>query len=329
MSINIIHKRKPKIIAENKPKVLVILGTTSAGKTGLAVKLAAELGGEIISADSRQVYKGMDIGTGKDLKEYKVDGKRIKYHLIDVVSPKTKFDLAKYQKLALKAINDVSNLGKLPIIVGGSGLYLQAIVDNYQLSSVKPDLGLRAALEKLSVAQLYAKLKRLKPEFAERLNNSDRNNKRRLVRYLEIAGQDKISRVKKTKPEEDPKKSVSPYDFLLLGLEWPDDVLRERIISRLHDRLEKEGMIKEIERLHEEGVSWERLMSFGLEYKFVSRYLLEEIDYETMVEKLGIAIYRFAKRQKTWFRRWEKQGKKIIWVADLKDAKKEIASWFK
>lgn len=329
MSINIINKHKPKIIAKNKLKVLVILGTTSAGKTGLGVKLAAELGGEIISADSRQVYKGMDIGTGKDLKEYTVDGKKIKYHLIDVASPKTKFDLAKYQKMAFKAIDDVLKRGKLPIVVGGSGLYLQAIVDNYQLSSVKPDLKLRAALEELSAEQLYAKLKRLKPEFAERLNNSDRNNKRRLVRYLEIAGQDKISRVKKTKPEEDPKKSVSPYDFLLLGLEWPDDVLRERIISRLHDRLEKEGMIKEIERLHEEGVSWERLMSFGLEYKFVSRYLLEEIDYETMVEKLGIAIYRFAKRQKTWFRRWEKQGKKIIWVADLKDAKKEIASWFK
>lgn len=329
MSINIINKHKPKIIAKNKPKVLVILGTTSAGKTGLGVKLAAELGGEIISADSRQVYKGMDIGTGKDLKEYKVDGKRIKYHLIDVVGPKTKFDLAKYQKLAFKAIDDVLKRGKLPIVVGGSGLYLQAIVDNYQLSSVKPDLELRAALEKLSVEQLFAKLEKIKPKFAARLNNSDKNNKRRLVRYLEIAEQDKAGKIKKTEPEENLKESDLKYDFLLLGLEWPDDILRERIISRLHDRLEKEGMIKEIERLHGEGVSWERLMSFGLEYKFVSRYLLEEIDYETMVEKLGIAIYRFAKRQKTWFRRWEKQGKKIIWVADLKDAKKEIASWFK
>lgn len=315
------------LVEETKPKVLVILGTTSAGKTSLGVKLATEFNGEIISADSRQVYKGMDIGTGKDLKEYKVDGKKIKYHLIDVVSPKTEFDLAKYQKLALKAIKDVLSRGKLPTIVGGSGLYLQAIVDNYKLSSVKPNLEKRVALEKSSAAELFIELEKLKPEFAARLNNSDKNNKRRLIRYIEIAGQDEINSVKKTKNKIDSAQKVSPYDFLLIGLEWPDDVLRERILGRLHDRLEKEGMIKEIERLHEEGVSWERLISFGLEYKFVSRYLLEETDYDTMVEKLGTALYRFAKRQKTWFRRWEKQGRKITWAVDLEDAKKTVINF--
>jgi tRNA dimethylallyltransferase len=320
MAIKVIHKHQPKMTIKSRPKVLVILGTTSAGKTSLGVKLAVELNGEIISADSRQVYKSMDIGTGKDLKEYKVGSKKIKYHLIDVVSPKTKFDLAKYQKLALKAIEDVLSRGKLPIIVGGSGLYLQAIVDNYCLSSVKPDLEIRIALEKFSAVELFSKLEKLKPDFAARLNNSDKNNKRRLIRYVEITEQDEVKPV--IKPE-------SPYNFLLIGLDWPDDVLKERILGRLHDRLEKEGMIKEIERLHEEGVSWERLVSFGLEYKFISRYLLEETDYDTMVEKLGTALYRFAKHQKTWFRRWEKQGKKIEWVNDFEDAKKLIASWQK
>ena len=326
MSIVAIHNKKHEPIAKTKPKVLVILGTTSAGKTGLGVKLAAELGGEIISADSRQVYKGMDIGTGKDLKEYSVGSKKIKYHLIDVVSPKAKFDLAKYQKLAFKAIDDVLRRGKLPIVVGGSGLYLQAIVDNYKLSSVKPDLKVRAALEKLSIVELFARLEKIKSEFAKRLNNSDKNNKRRLVRYLEIASQDEIHKNKKDSVEVKDKEESS-YDFLLIGLEWPDDVLKERIFGRLHDRLEKEGMIKEIERLHEEGVSWERLVSFGLEYKFVTRYILEETDYDMMVEKLGTAIYRFAKHQKTWFRRWEKQGKKIEWVKDIKEAKKIITDW--
>lgn len=328
MSIADIHNKKREPSAKNKPKVLVILGTTSAGKTGLGVKLATLLDGEIISADSRQVYRGMDIGTGKDLKEYSVGSKKIKYHLIDVVSPKAKFDLAKYQKLAFKAIDDVLHRGKLPIVVGGSGLYLQAIVDNYKLSSVKPDLKMRASLEKLSIAELFTRLEKIKSEFAKRLNNSDKNNKRRLVRYLEIAEQDEINKDKKDLAAVAIKdKEESSYDFLLIGLEWPDDILKERIFGRLHDRLEKEGMIKEIERLHDEDISWERLISFGLEYKFVTHYILEETDYDTMVEKLGTAIYRFAKHQKTWFRRWEKQGKKIEWVEDIKEAEKIIADW--
>lgn len=327
MATKVIHKNELKIAMKPRPKVLVILGTTSAGKTGLGVKLAAELDGEIISADSRQVYKGMDIGTGKDLKEYKIGSKKVKYHLIDVVSPLDEFDLAKYQKLAFKAIDDVLRRGKLPIVVGGSGLYLQAIVDNYQLSSVKPDLKMRAVLEKLSVVELFAKLEKLKPDFAVRLNNSDKNNKRRLIRYVEIAEQDGVKQTKKKVPAAPVVKSELSYDFLLIGLNWPDDVLKERIFGRLHDRMEKEGMIREIERLHDEGVSWERLISFGLEYKFVTRYILEEADYDTMVEKLGTAIYRFAKRQKTWFKRWEKQGKKIEWVKDIKDVKKIITDW--
>ncbi len=302
-----------------RPKVLVILGTTSAGKTGLAVKLAAVLGGEIISADSRQVYKGMDIGTGKDLKEYLFKGKKIKYHLIDVVSPKQVFDLSKYQKLAFKAIEDVLSRGKLPIIVGGSGLYLQALVDNYKLTSVKPDLKKRAILEKLSLEELYKKLEKAKLEFASRLNNSDRNNKRRLVRYLEII---------ETPGEEGNKKGESKYDFLVIGLNCPDDILKVRILKRLNDRLE-EGLVEEVKGLYRAGVSYERLISFGLEYKFVSHYIQEKFEYEEMITKLNTALYRFAKRQKTWFRRWEKQGQKIKWLKDLSEALSAINKWFK
>lgn len=301
-----------------KPKVLVILGTTASGKTSLGVKLAAALNGEIISADSRQVFKGMDIGTGKDLKEYRVAGKKIKYHLIDVVSPNTKFDLAKYRKLAVCAIDKILEKGKLPIIVGGSGLYLQALVDNYELSSVKPNLARRLILEKMTALELLEIISKLKPEFAARLNNSDRHNARRLVRYLEIIEQGSSNEA---------KKKESPYDFLLLGLTWPDNILRERIEYRLLERLEKENLIAEVNKLHAQGVSFERLKSFGLEYKFVSLHLLGELSYQEMVSKLTTAIYRFAKRQKTWFRRWEKQGVKINWIKDLAAANKKISKF--
>lgn len=307
-----------KVIHNNKPKVLVILGTTSAGKTGLAVQLAVRLDGEIVSADSRQVYKGMDVGTGKDLKEYKVGRKKVSYHMIDIVSPKTKFDLAKYQTLAFKAIDDILRRGKLPIVAGGSGLYLQALVDNYNLTGVKAKSAERQTWEKMPAAELFAMVSKEKPEFAARLNNSDRNNPRRLARYLEIIRSEDMDKVGKRERR---------YDFLLLGLEWPDDILRERIVQRLLERLEKEGLVAEVKRLNDGGISWEKLQSFGLEYRFVSKHLLGELSYQEMVEKLGTAIYRFAKRQKTWFRRWQKQGADISWVKDMAQAEKEIGKW--
>ena len=301
----------------NKPKVLILLGPTASGKTALGVRLALKYKGEIVSADSRQVYKGMDIGSGKDLGEYKVGRKLAPYHLIDVVSPNTEFNLAKYQKLALKAMADIIKRGKLPIIVGGTGLYLQALVDNYRLSSVKPDLGKRRELEALSREELFQRLEKLKPDFAHKLNNSDKNNPRRLVRYLEILEQGSSLEMKKE----------SPYDFLILGLTYPDEVLRERIIKRINTRLEQEDMLGEVRRLHAEGVSWRRLLSFGLEYKFLSQYLLGKLDYESMVQKLSDASYRFAKRQKTWFRRWKKQGRAIENVSSFQEAEKKIEPW--
>lgn len=297
-----------------KAKIIVILGTTASGKTSLGVKLAKELKGEIISADSRQVFKGMDIGTGKDLAEYGKGKGKIPYHLIDVVSPNTEFNLAKYQKLTYQAIEDIISRGKLPIIVGGTGLYLQAIVDAYDLSASSPDPERRKELESYDVPKLFSILEKLKPEFTHNLNNSDRHNPHRLVRYIEIIEQgEKMGEVVKD----------NPYDFLLLGLSWPDEVLRERISKRLLDRM-KEGMIVEVEKLQSAGVSWARLNSFGLEYRFIAWYLQDKLSFEDMLEKLGIAIYRFAKRQKTWFKRWEKQGRKIEWVEGFDDAMLKI-----
>jgi len=287
-----------------KPKIIVILGPTASGKTGLAVKLAYKFNGEIVSADSRQVYKGMDIGTGKDLKDYKVKGIKIKHHLIDVVLPNTKFDLAKYQKLAFKAIDDILKRGKLPIIVGGTGLYLQAVVDNYKLSSANHNKELRGKLEKLPIEKIFALIKKANPKMAARINNSDKHNKRRLIRYMEILAGDTSFTA---------KSGDKRYDALIIGLKKPKEELERRINKRLIDRLEKEDMVGEVERLHKEGISWKRLQSFGLEYKFISQYLLGKMDYDEMVGKLFIASRQFAKRQMVWFRRWEKQGKEIIW----------------
>lgn len=307
-------------ISGRKAQVLVILGPTASGKTALGVKLAAKMQGEIVSADSRQVFRGMDIGTGKDLKDYRVAGKRVPYHLIDICDPMDEYNLAKYQKEAFKAIGHILAKGKLPIIVGGSGLYLQAVVDGYVLAPGVPDKKQRALLEKLSASEMYQKLLKLKPEFAKHLNNSDKNNPRRLVRYLEIA---------LNNHEAQPSFKTPPYDFLILGLNPADDLMKERILKRLKYRLEKEGMVSEVERLLDEGVTPARLQAFGLEYRYLTWYLQDKLDYEEMVEKLGTAIYRFAKRQKTWFKRWSRQGKDIKEVNSLEEAEQLVAKWRK
>lgn len=306
MSIEVINNRK----------VLVILGPTASGKTSLAVKLAKNFHGEIISADSRQVYRGLDIGTGKDLGEYD----RVPYHLIDVANPMEDFNLAKYQKLAIIAIKDIISRGKLPIIVGGTGLYLQALVDGYQLNKKAPDLKRRAVLEKMSVSELYNLLFKEKPEFASNLNNSDKNNPRRLIRYIEIL---------ESGYGRSPARKKMPYNFLLLGLQQDNEVMRQRIIKRIKDRLDNEDMLGEVERLIDAGVSISWLNSLGLEYRYLSWYLQDRLDYDEMIERLGTSTYRFAKRQKTWFKRWEKQGRSIIWIDNLPQAENKIKSWLK
>ena len=312
---NLSEKLFPGKPLSEKPKVIVILGPTASGKTKLGVKLAHDFKGEIISADSRQVYIGMDIGTGKDLAKYKINGKKIAYHLIDVVSPKVKFNLARYQRLALKEIDNILKRQKVPFIVGGTGLYIQALTDNYRLSSFKSSAKERLALEKLGAAKLFKLITKAKPEFAARLNNSERHNARRLARYLEIinSGQEFGSINKEPK-----------FSFLILGLDISDDKMRAKIKKRLKVRLEKEGLIEEVKRLRESGVSFQRLISFGLEYKFVAYYLQNKISYSELEEQLETAIYRFAKKQKTWFKRFEKQGGKIIWIKNEKEARRAI-----
>ena len=323
---------------KNDKKIIVILGPTASGKTKLAVELAEKFNGEIVSADSRQVYRGMDIGTGKDLKDYrleipnpndqlpnkfKIQNSKLKiieipYHLIDVANPKEQFDLAQYQKLAFAAIDDILKRGKLPILAGGSGLYLQAVIDNYKLSDAKKDLALRKKLEKLNAGELFKKLEKLSPNLAVKLNQSDKNNKRRLIRYLEILEQDKNFKS---------RKGQKKYEALLIGLSYSGEILKQRIFKRLMDRLKEQNMIGEVENLRAKGLSWKRLEEFGLEYKFISLYLQGKLQYEEMVEKLNLAIFQFAKRQLTWFKRWEKQGANINWVKDNKKIEKLVKDY--
>lgn len=292
-----------------KPKLVVIIGPTSSGKTRLAVELAKKYEVEIVSADSRQVYRGMDVGTGKDLAEYG----GVKYHLIDVADPKDFFTLADFKFQADAAIKEVISRGKLPLLVGGSGLYLQAVVDNYAMEANRGvDQGLRQELEQKTEAELFTLLQNKNRNFADKLNNSDRHNKRRLIRYLEIGNHEAID------------KSEEQYDSLVLGLNPDKEIVDKKIYKRLTERLEKEDMVSEVAGLERQGVSWQRLRDFGLEYRYVSEYLQEKITYEQMVELLYTAIKQFAKRQMTWFRRWEKQGREIVWIKGAAEAEKKI-----
>ncbi|MEK7203434.1 MAG: tRNA dimethylallyltransferase, partial [Patescibacteria group bacterium] len=246
---------------------------------------------------------------------------KIPYHLIDVVSPKKRFDLAKYQKLAFQAIDDILNRGKLPILVGGSGLYLQAVVDNFKLSAVKKNLVLRKNLEKLNVDEIYVELKKHSPVMAGKINNSDKKNKRRLIRYLEILLSNKNS---KNKIKNRVNREKEKYQTLIIGKDCSKQTLKKKIYKRIINRLEKEEMINEVKQLHKRGLSWRKLENFGLEYKFISLYLQAEFTYEEMVEKLNIATNQFASRQMSWFRRWERQGAKINWLEDNKKIEKLV-----
>ncbi|MFH1822411.1 MAG: tRNA dimethylallyltransferase, partial [Patescibacteria group bacterium] len=247
--------------------------------------------------------------------------------------------------LAYKAIDDILKRGKTPIIVGGTGLYLQAVVDRYQLSTAKPDKKLRQELEKKTVGQLFLMLKKINSKFANKLHESDQKNKRRLIRYLEITDQTRMDtnghengtngHEENTNGHENVtnghERNINDlnYDYLIIGLTWPKEVLHKRIYQRLIERLEKEDMVGEVKRLYKEGVSYKRLESFGLEYKYIARYLQGKLDYDEMVEKLFIAIRQFSKRQISWFRRWEKQGRKIYWIKNKKEAEKLVKKFLK
>jgi len=277
-----------------KQKIAVILGQTATGKSDLAVKIAKKFGGEIISADSRQVYKGLNVGTGKITKQ-EMGG--VPHHLLDVADPKKYFSVAQYQKLANRAIKDVLSRGKLPIICGGTGLYIDAAVSGKTFPEVKPDEKLRKQLNGKTTKQLFEILKKLDQRRAKEI---DKDNPRRLVRAIEIAR--KIGKVPGSKLQ------VPSYNTLKIGLKLPEEKLKQKISKRLHARMKK-GMAEEAHRLHARGLSWKRMEELGLEYRYLSKYLKSEITKQEMLNKLETEIRRYAKRQKTWFKR----DKEIVW----------------
>lgn len=276
-------------------KIIVILGPTATGKSDLAVFLAKKFDGEVISADSRQVYKGLDIGTGKITKKEMAG---IPHHLLDVTNPKRVFTVSEYKKLAENALEKIWKRGGLPIICGGTGFYIQALVDGIILPEVPPNKKLRKKLEKKSAAELFAILKKLDPRRAKEI---DAKNPRRLIRAIEIAKY--LGKV--------PNLAIRPPSdtgILQIGIDLPDRILKERIIKRLNARI-KQGMIIEAKRLRRKGLSWKRMGALGLEYSYLAQYLQRKITKEQMITELERAIWQYAKRQRTWFKR----DTRIMW----------------
>lgn len=281
--------------------LLVILGPTASGKTRLGVELAQRLSGEIISADSRQVYRGMDIGTGKDLAEYG----QVPYHLIDIVDPGYEFNVFEFQGRFKEAYHSIIERDRLPVMVGGTGMYLEAVLKGYRLAAVPENPTLRRTLSDLSHEQLIERLKNANP----RLHNStDLLHRDRLIRAIEIA--------EHQAPEPEPfMPGLSP---LIFGIHWERPVLRQRITERLKVRLDQ-GMIEEVERLHASGIPFETLDFYGLEYRFIARYLKGELNRNDLFQKLNSAIHDFAKRQWNWFSRMERNGTAIHWLEGAAD----------
>lgn len=283
-----------------RSKLIVILGPNASGKTKLAIKLAKRFNGEIVSADSRQVYQGMDIGTGKATK---AEQKMVKHYLIDVVKPTQEFNVSHFKKLAIKTIEQIHQKNKLPFLVGGTGFWLQTVVDNLDFPAVKPNKALRKKLEKYPTQKLFNILKKLDPQRAKTI---DKNNPRRLIRAIEIAKSGHQTKLIKGKPI---------FNTLILGLTHPRKKLYQLIDNRLEKRL-KHGLVAEVKKLKKQGLSWQRLSDFGLEYRYISLYLQDKLTKQQMVEQLKNAIHHYAKRQMTWFQR----DKRIRWIKSQKQA---------
>jgi len=292
-------------------KLIVILGPTASGKTELAIKLAKKFGGEIVSADSRQVYRGMDIGTGKVTKK---ERQGIPHYLLDVASPKRKFTVAQYRKLASKTINKILKKEKIPFLVGGTGFYIQAVADGIVITEVKPDWKLRKELEKKSVVELYKILKKLDPRRAKTI---ERKNPRRLIRAIEI--------VMKTKRPVPPLKfQPLPYPVLMIGIKRDKKELQNLIKKRFFKWL-RQGLIKEVVNLKKLGLSWKRIEDFGIHYRVIARYLQNKIGDKEMIENSIREIQNYAKRQITWW----KSDKRIHWVKKQKRAERLIINFLK
>ncbi|MFC2117549.1 tRNA (adenosine(37)-N6)-dimethylallyltransferase MiaA [Bacteroidota bacterium] len=285
--------------------LITVLGATASGKTSFASNLAYKLKSEIISADSRQVYKRMDIGTGKDYMDYIVNGKKIPYHIIDILDAGGKYNVYDYQRDFLIAFNNISTKKKIPILCGGSGMYIEAAVKAYKLIEVPPDEDLRTELDKKSLEELTKILK----SSAKLHNTSDILSKKRAIRAIEIQKYYDKHSVKETE--------YPVINNIFLGIKFDRDSRRKRISERLKQRFDM-GMTDEVKSLLDSGIKAENLIYYGLEYKHITNYLIGNISYNRMFAELETAIHQFAKRQMTWFRRMEKMGEKIHWIDGYK-----------
>lgn len=286
--------------------MITILGPTACGKTALAVALAARTDGEIISADSRQVYRGMDIGTGKDLEDYTLDGRQIPYHLIDIADAGTKYNLFRYQQDFHSVYNDIRSRGRLPILCGGTGLYIEAVLRGYAISPVPQNDELRKQLEGKSLAELTLMLEQLKRQNQSTMHNTtDVDSAQRAIRAIEIETYNAAH------PTEE--RQMPAVDSLVIGVDIDRDERRRKITHRLKERLEH-GLVEEVRNLLDSGVAPDDLLYYGLEYKYVTEYVLGRLSYDEMFRQLEIAIHQFAKRQMTWFRGMERRGTKIHWI---------------
>ena len=281
--------------------LLVVTGPTASGKTALAATIAARLGGEIISADSRQVYKGMNLGTGKDYDDYLVNGAKIPCHLIDIAEPGYKYNVFEYQRDFMKVYSDMKKRKIFPVVCGGSGMYADSIITGYKMFEVPPDSGLRIELEKKAMEEL----REILLTFKNLHNTSDIDTRKRVIRAIEI---EHSSRDKGKHGTEFPK-----IRALIIGIVFDRDTRRKRITERLKQRLNS-GMIDEVKHLIDIGISSETLIYYGLEYKFITLYLIGKLTYDEMVNDLDTAIHQFATRQMTWFRGMERKGIKINWI---------------
>lgn len=286
----------------NKYNLIAILGPTATGKTSVAANLAARLGGEIISADSRQVYRGMDLGTGKDLADYVINGAEIPSHLIDIENAGAHYNVYRFQTDFFRAFHEIQSRGKFPVLCGGSGLYLEAVLRNYRLIEVPPNRELRKELEGKTLEELTEILKALKPQLH---NFTDVETDRRAIRAIEI---------EKYYAEHGQEESEMPdIKSLNIGIDFDREMRRQRISTRLKQRLD-EGMLDEVQKLLDSGLTPEQLIYYGLEYKYLTLHLTGSLSFDEMFRQLEIAIHQFAKRQMTWFRGMEKRGTKIHWI---------------
>jgi tRNA dimethylallyltransferase len=293
-------------------QLITVLGPTASGKTSFAVALAEHLGSEIISADSRQVYRSMDIGTGKDLSAYQLNHTQIPYHLIDICDPGTKYNVFEYQHDFFRVYRQIQTKGKIPILCGGSGLYIEAVLKGFRLLDVPPNEWLRDSLKNKSLDELATLLASYKTLH----NKTDLDTPQRAIRAIEIAEYDKQSR---PIPNE-----YEPIHSLIIGMDMERELRRASITQRLRSRLD-EGMINEIHRLLASGIAAKELIYYGLEYKYLTQYVIGELSYDEMTSQLEIAIHQFAKRQMTWFRGMERRGFTIHWIEARLPVEEKIA----